>query len=191
MERINKLHKQTALNLKELKDRILLARQKASSIKVLLGVDYPRQECVRSFKPDIEPSTTNTISLNYAIKDDARDALLFFISSASTDDFMAVEMVDRKIRFLWNAGGGTQVLTHGLNIETNDPHLNKDNQWYKIMVTRIGNVATLKVKRTPEADEADELEVTGSSPPNFSRMDLDNDAYVFIEIGRASCRERV
>jgi len=180
VERINKLHKQTSLNLKELKDRILLARQKASSIKVSLGVDYPRQECVRSFKPDIQPSTSNTISLNYAIKDDARDALLFFISSASTDDFMAVEMVDRKIRFLWNAGGGTQVLTHGLNIETNDPHLNKDNQWYKIMVTRIGNVATLKVKRTPEADEADELQVTGSSPPNFSRMDLDSDAYVFI-----------
>lgn len=71
-----------------------MARQKASSIKVSLGTD-PKSECVRSFKPEIEPSTTNTIVLNYAIKDEARDALLFFISSSSSDDFMAIEMIDR------------------------------------------------------------------------------------------------
>lgn len=179
-ERVTALHKALFINLKELKDRILLSRQKASSIKVSLGTDYPRQECIRSFQPDIEPSMTNTIVLNYAIKDEAKDALLFYISSATTDDFMAVEMVERKIRFLWNAGGGTQVITHNLVIETNDPQMNKDNQWYKIMVTRVGNVATLKVKRTPESDEPDENEVTGSSPPNFNRMDFDSNSFLFV-----------
>lgn len=179
-ERITVLTKDVFINLKELKDRVLLSRQKASSIKVSLGTDYPRQECIRSFKPEIEPSTTNTIVLNYAIKDEAKDALLFFISSATTDDFMAIEMVDRKIRFLWNAGGGTQVLTHNMVIETNDPSMNKDNQWYKIMVLRVGNVATLRVKRTPESEEPDENEVTGSSPPNFNRMDFDSNSYLFI-----------
>ena len=178
-DRIGRIHQQASLNLKELKDRILMARQKASSIKVSLGTD-PKSECVRSFKPEIEPSTTNTIVLNYAIKDEARDALLFFISSSSSDDFMAIEMVDRKIRFLWNAGGGTQVLMHTRPIETNDPHMLKDNQWYKIQVNRIGNIATLKVTRTPEADYVDEDEVTGSSPPNFSKMDLDPSAYFFV-----------
>ena len=180
VDRVNRLHGQTSLNLKELKDRILLARQKASGIRVSLGTDYPKQECVRSFKPDMQPSTTNTITLNYAIKDEARDALLFFISSASTEDFMAIEMVDRKIRFLWNAGGGTQVLAHNLLIETNDPHLLKDNQWYTITVHRVGNVATLRVKRTPDAHEADPNEVTGSSPPNYNRMNLDSSAFFYV-----------
>lgn len=90
-DRINRLRGDMELDLKELKDRILLARQKASSIKVSLGAD-PTGVCVRSFRPEVEPSTTNSITLNYAIKDEARDALLFFISSASTDDFMAVEV---------------------------------------------------------------------------------------------------
>lgn len=180
VNRINRHHGQMKIDLKELRDRILLARHKASSIKVSLGSDSTRQDCVRSFYPEVEPSTTNTIVLNYATKDEARDALLFFISSSTSDDFMAVEMVDRKIRFLWNAGGGTQVLTHNLVIETNDPHLLKDNQWYKIMVTRIGNVATLSVKRTPESEEPDDNDVTGSSPPNFSRMNLDKESFLFV-----------
>lgn len=178
-ERVVRVNEQIALNLKDLKDRILLARQKASSIKVSLGANADGN-CVRSFRPDTEPSSTNSITLNYAIKDEAKDALLFFVSSASTDDFMAIEMIDRKIRFLWNAGGGTQVLEHSRTIETNDPHLLKNNQWYKIQVSRIANVATLTVKRTPDGDKPDELEVTSSSPPNFSKMDLDEHAYLFV-----------
>lgn len=179
-QRVSSLHKTLYINLKELKDRILLSRQKASSIKVSLGADFPKQDCIRSFTAQVEPSTTNTIVLNYAIKDEAKDALLFFISSATTDDFMAIEMVDRKIRFLWNAGGGSQVITHNLIIETNDPFMNKDDQWYKIMVLRVGSVATLRVKRIPQSDEHDENEVTASSPPNFNRMDFDSNSFLFI-----------
>ncbi|KAI1284885.1 Laminin subunit alpha-2 [Halotydeus destructor] len=178
-ERNIRIHSQLSLNLKDLKDRILLARQKASSIKVSLGADE-NGVCVRSFKADVEPSTTNSIVLNYATKDEARDGLLFFIASSTTDDFMAIEMVSRKIRFLWNAGGGTQIIEHDLNIETNDPWLLKDNQWYKIHVNRIGNVASLTVKRTPDGEQVDANEVTGSSPPNFMKMDIDSTSYLYI-----------
>lgn len=52
------------------------------------------------------------------------------------DDFMIVEMVNRKIRFLWNAGGGSQVIQHNLTIETNDEQLLRDDRWYKIEVSR-------------------------------------------------------
>lgn len=110
-ERVARINNQLQLNLKELRDRILLARQKASSIKVSLGADSSGI-CIRSFQPEVEPSTTNSITLNYAIKDEARDALLFFIGSATTDDYMAIEMVDRKIRFHWNTGGGASTLQH-------------------------------------------------------------------------------
>jgi laminin alpha 1/2 len=178
-ERVNRLHNQMELNLKELKDRILLARQKSASIRVSLGTDRSGV-CMRSYEPNIQPSISNNIILNYAIKDEARDCLLFFIGSKRSDDFMAVEMVDRKIRFLWNAGGGTKMLAHSLNIETNDQQLLKDGQWYKIEVNRIGNVATLTVKRTPDGNKPDPFEISDSSPQGFNRMDLNQDSYFFI-----------
>ncbi|PRD25784.1 UNVERIFIED_CONTAM: Lama1 [Trichonephila clavipes] len=79
--RVRKQHELTQLNLKELKDKILLARQKASSIKVGLTSDVNGQ-CVRSYNPTVEPSTTNNIILNYATKSNAKDSLLFFIGSS-------------------------------------------------------------------------------------------------------------
>lgn len=47
---------------------------------------------------------------------------------------MALEMVDGKIRFVWNVGGGTGVLTHPEIIENGDP--NDDDFWYRIEVER-------------------------------------------------------
>lgn len=49
---------------------------------------------------------------------------------------MIIEMVNRKIRFLWNAGGGSEVIQHNLTIETNDRQLLTDDRWYKIEVNR-------------------------------------------------------
>ncbi|XP_054153012.1 laminin subunit alpha-2-like [Oppia nitens] len=178
-ERVNRLHNQMELNFKELKDRILLARQKAASIRVSLGTDRSGV-CARSYEAQIEPSVSNNIILNYAIKDEARDALLFFIGNKRTDDFMAIEMVDRKIRYIWNAGGGTKMLAHTLNIETNDQQLLKDSQWYKIEVNRIRNEAILSVKRIPDANKLDPFEISDTSPEGFNRMDLNRDSNFFI-----------
>ena len=37
---------------------------------------------------------------------------------ADTHEFMAIEMIDRKIRFSWNVGAGTQHITHNVTLET-------------------------------------------------------------------------
>ena len=47
---------------------------------------------------------------------------------------MALEMIERKIRFVWNVGGGTGVLTHPEIIESGDPR--DDNFWYRIEAER-------------------------------------------------------
>lgn len=47
---------------------------------------------------------------------------------------MALEMVDGKIRFLWNVGSGTGVLTHPEEIEVGNPQ--DDNAWYRIEAER-------------------------------------------------------
>ncbi|GFU33502.1 laminin subunit alpha-1 [Nephila pilipes] len=178
-KRVRKQHDLTQLNLKELKDKILLARQKASSIKVGLTSDTSGN-CVRSYNPTVEPSTTNNIILNYATKSNARDSLLFFIGSSKEEDFMAIEMVNRRIRFLWNVGGGTNVITHPREIETNNEQLLKNDQWFKIEANRIGNIGTLSVKRTPDGGRPDPIEVSGASPAGFTKMDLDSSSNFFI-----------
>ena len=35
-----------------------------------------------------------------------------------THEFMAIEMIDRRIRFSWNVGAGTQHITHNVTLET-------------------------------------------------------------------------
>lgn len=93
---------------------------------------------------------------------------------------MAIEMHNRTIRFIWNAGGGTQTLQHTTVIETNDQQLLKNHQWYKIEVTRVNNVATLSVKRTPDGQTTDPYEVEKASVPGFSKMDIDKDSYFYV-----------
>ncbi|XP_029841229.2 laminin subunit alpha-1 [Ixodes scapularis] len=178
--RARKTHNQLQLNLEELRDKVLLARQRASSIRVSLSADQ-EGECSRSFRPEIESTTTNSIVLNYAIKEEDQNSLLFFIAnSKGKDDFMAIEMVNRKIKFSWNAGGGTHSITHNMVIETNERQLERDSRWYKVEVFRVGNVATLSVKRKPDGARDDPEEITGAAPAGFGKMDLDASSHLYV-----------
>ncbi|KAF8792889.1 Laminin subunit alpha-1 like protein [Argiope bruennichi] len=177
--RVKNLNNQMQLSLRDLKNKILLARQKTSNIRISLSADSSGI-CVRSFRPEIEPTSTSSIVLHYSVKTDAKDSLLLFLASSVSEDFMIVEMVNRKIRFIWNAGGGSQVIQHNLTIETNDEQLLKDDRWYKIEINRFGNVATLSVKPTPSGQKSDPYAVTGASPAGYSKMDLDSDSFFYI-----------
>lgn len=44
-------------------------------------------------------------------------------------------MVDRKIRFVWNVGGGTGVVTHPEELERGNP--DEDSSWYRIEAERL------------------------------------------------------
>ncbi len=91
-------------------------------------------------------------------------------------DFLAIEMVNRQIRFLWNAGGGTTVLTHPLKLQPSPDDLSDDSRWYKIEAERTGNVGSLRVRMVkPENDgpaATEGVTVTGAGPPRFTKMDL-------------------
>lgn len=178
-KKIQKENNQLLFNLKELRDRILLARQKTSGIRVSLGVNE-NGICIRSYLPIIQSSLTNIITLNYATKDEARNSLLFYIGSSSNQEYMAIEMVERHIRFIWNLGGGSQTIEHPLEIETNDQGLTKDQQWFKIEVIRIGNAATLSVKRTPDGNKQDEQQVSAISAPRHNKIDIDANSQFYI-----------
>ncbi len=48
-------------------------------------------------------------------------------------------MVNRKIRFVWDLGGGVAELTHHLHIQTAGD-LQRDQHWYKIDVERYNEL---------------------------------------------------
>ena len=59
-------------------------------------------------------------------------------------DYMAIEMVDRRIRFLWNNGAGTMAISHNTTIvPSTETH--RDLKWYKITAERVGNIGRLNV----------------------------------------------
>ena len=61
-------------------------------------------------------------------------------------------MVDRKIRLLWNNGGGsaTKIVTHNVTIESATIRgnlLTNEHMWYKITAERTGNIGRLNVRK--------------------------------------------
>ena len=146
--------------------------------------------CYRTFSPPLQPSSVSSISLTYAINHKDKDALLFYLPAskkAGNDpemDFLALEMVGRQVRFLWNVGGGTTVLTHPLKLLPSPDDLSDDSRWYKIEAERTGNVGSLRIRpvKTEDAGTSDQegMVVTGAGPAKFTKLDLTTGDKLYI-----------
>ncbi|KAK7085775.1 Laminin subunit alpha-2 [Halocaridina rubra] len=159
--------------IEALKRKIKQTRQYASSIRVSLTTNASGI-CTRKYRPALQPSTTTKIELNYAISSSEKDALLLYLGSQASNDFMAVEMVNRRIHFIWDAGGGSKRITHPLKLQTNTPAVSDDTKWYHISISRIGNIGQLSVQpaNTQNGVTIDLAPVDDASPAGFSKMDL-------------------
>ena len=125
---LNQIRTKVQMNMSKLKSQINMAKHVASSIKISITGDENNQDaCLRSYDAGITSSTHNEISIVYGIETSDRDSPLVYIPSSKktvdkdgneASDFIALEMIDRKIRFLWNTGAGTKSITHNLEIET-------------------------------------------------------------------------
>ena len=49
---------------------------------------------------------------------------------------MAIEMMDRKVRFAWNCGAGSAAILNNVTIETANNLKSDDHMWYKITAER-------------------------------------------------------
>lgn len=134
-----------------------------------------------------------SIVLTYAFNHKDKDSLLLYLPATKKQtndqdtDFLAVEMVNRQIRFLWNAGGGTTVLTHPLKLQASHDDLSDDSRWYRIEADRSGNVGHLKVRPMKSDDEneaaTDGVTVSQAGPAKFTKIDVMTGDRLFI--GRA------
>ncbi|CAJ1081613.1 laminin subunit alpha-1 isoform X3 [Xyrichtys novacula] len=154
-------------NLSDIRELINQARKQAASIKVAVQAD---RDCVRSYRPQIESTNFNTLSLT--LKTDSPDNLLFYLGSNSTADFMAVEMHDGKVSLLWDLGsGGTRLEFPGLDIS--------NNRWTRINATRFGTKTSLSVYQL-ESEAAPLPAVTATSPGPSQVLDINENSVIHI-----------
>lgn len=116
-------------------------------------------KCVRSYVPSsFGLSMSNTIKLSIALNSRASSSPILFIQGEDSE-FMAIEMVKRKIRFVWNLGGETASITHPLEIQAADPVY--EDAWYYIEANRTMNLGSLSVRQDSGSNGA-------SHPPRHS-----------------------
>lgn len=135
--------------------------------------------CKRSYESELEPSSVNTISLTFTVNEQDRpDSLFLYVGSQQQqqqpaiptahsrenaerlNDFLVLEMVNRRIRFVWNTGSGVQVLEHPARIEPNNLALSDRDKWYKVQVLRLATTAHLQVQPLLNTNGVQELSRT-------------------------------
>lgn len=105
-------------------------------------------KCIRSYAlPTLGLTTSNSIKLSVALNSKLATTPILFMQGED-NRFLAIEMVKRKIRFVWNLGGGgadTASITYPLELHRKD--LNYDEAWYLIEANRTMNVGSLMVRQ--------------------------------------------
>lgn len=82
--------------------------------------------------------------MSIALSETSGTSPLLYIQGEQSK-FMAIEMVKRKIRFVWNLGGETGTIIHPLEIQTRDSQY--DDAWYQIEANRTMNLGSLVVRQ--------------------------------------------
>lgn len=103
------------------------------------------EHCIRSFvPPSYGLTTSNTLKVTLALTKDIKDSPIVFLQGNGTE-FLAIEMIKRQIRFVWNLGGRTGSVTHPSILEVLSSKY--DEAWYQIDVNRTLNIGSLLVRR--------------------------------------------
>ncbi|XP_076279706.1 wing blister isoform X1 [Lasioglossum baleicum] len=166
-----------ATKLQNLKDKIAEARNTADGIRVSLK-SADGKECIRSYRPStLQPTSTNTIVITFALPNDRKEGSLFYLPSSINDDFLALEIVNRRVRFVWNVGGGTGVLTHSEIIEGGD--FQDDQFWYRIEAERVRHVGKLHVRRQSTMS-SERKTVKNMTDSEYGRFDITMSDRVWI-----------
>lgn len=122
--------------------------------------------CRRSYIPkSFGRKAWSAIELNITSNQITPNSSLVFLH-ADDDRFMSVEMVDRKIRFVWNLGGATTSITNPMIIHSNET-------WYNIDAQTILNRGTLVVSEINQSGiYVNSHKVFANNHPEFNIFNL-------------------
>lgn len=125
-------------------------------------------KCIRSYAlPSFGLATANSIKLSVALNTKLSTTPILFLEG-DDNRFLAIEMVKRRIRFVWNLGGDTVSITHPLELHKKD--LNYDEAWYQIEANRTLNVGNLIVRQMGTGLYKPIVMQTAASQPEFTRL---------------------
>lgn len=158
LDKLLKLEAKLDLDLDLLRRKIQLAHQEATSVHISMMPNLDTGLCTRSyFIPSVLSASENSggisiggfnikhITLTWSIHHDESESLLLFIGAkGNVDEFLTVEMYEKRIRLVYNlnsesSSSGIQVLTHPKVIDLNDKGLLNDDAWYLINVSIIND----------------------------------------------------
>uniref|UniRef100_A0A8C4QQ74 Laminin G domain-containing protein n=1 Tax=Eptatretus burgeri TaxID=7764 RepID=A0A8C4QQ74_EPTBU len=163
---IKKLESNLNRNISQLRDLIKQARKQAASIKVSV---QSGSGCVRTYHADIKKGTYNMVTLN--VRTTVADNLLFYLPSADTSDFLAIEMRKGKVIFQWDVGSGVgRVEYPSFEINT--------GKWYRIEAERSGRNGSLIIR--PSEGGPTPMREVGQAPKGYTILDVDNKAPLFV-----------
>ncbi|XP_076668102.1 wing blister isoform X2 [Andrena cerasifolii] len=166
-----------ASKLQNLKDKIAEARNTADGIRVSLKSAEGKQ-CIRSYRPStLQPTSTNTIVMTFSLPKGRKEGALFYLPSSINDDFIALEIIDKRVRFVWNVGGGTGVLIHPQVIEGGD--VQDDRSWYRVEAERVRHVGKLYVRKQSSMSGG-YPPVVNSTDSEYGRFDITTSDRVWI-----------
>lgn len=133
-----------------------------------MSLESKSVKCVRSYSlPTLGLATANSIKLSVALNSKIATTPILFMQGED-NRFLAIEMVKRKIRFLWNLGGDTVSITHPMELHKKD--LNYDEAWYQIEANRTMNVGNLIVRQMGTGWNKPTAVHSTSSQPESTRI---------------------
>ena len=131
-----------------------MARHAADSVQISITnqrLGHPEASawgCSRSYRVNLTSSMSTKVSVIYAVNDiEDTDGLIAYLPRGEPGlmpqerDFMALQLVNRQVRFSWNNGDGVTSITHNTTLGAGT-----DTIWYRITAERIGHIGRLNVR---------------------------------------------
>lgn len=182
LDKLLKLEAKLDIDLDLLRRKIQLAHQEATSVHISMMPNPDTGVCTRSYFVPATMSSTDggvpiggfyvrQLSIIWSLHSEEAESLLMFIGSKTNDEFLAIEMYERRIRLVYNLNShspsGIQVLTHPRVIDLNDKGLLSDEAWYLITVTAATgeDQMRLSVRPVPKGNERDTQQVSQRITP--------------------------
>lgn len=135
------------MQLLQLKNQIAQAKHGSETIRIPLQSKEIGSRCVRSYRPvSYGLSTHNNIKFTFALSHSSRTGNSPLIYLQGSDGrYIAVDLFNNHVRFLWNFGDTTSIITHPLEIQARD--VKYSDSWYLVECNRTLNMGELSVRR--------------------------------------------
>lgn len=117
------------------------------------------------------------IELQIALSSDTPDSPIVFLQT-DDDKFIAIEMVNHKIRLAWNLDGTTQSITHPLEITFKN--INQQEAWYHIEAQEILNTGSLNVRQMNEFGDDKSTPIYAANNIESSSFHLSKSSRIWV-----------